>query len=61
MYKRCIIIKAFKAERSKYPNIKSHKLTDSTFPIRKLFHRESPEISNDQTSKNNTLFMTNFM
>lgn len=54
-------IRAFNAESSTYPNIKSHKLTDSTFPILKLSHMVSSKKGNDQSSKNNMLFMTKFM
>lgn len=36
-------MRALNAERSTYPNSKSHRLTHSTFPILKLHHVESPE------------------
>jgi len=36
-------MRALNAERSTYPNSKSHRLTDSTFPILKLFHVELSE------------------
>lgn len=36
-------MRALNAERSTYPNSKSHRLTHSTFPILKLCRVESPE------------------
>jgi len=36
-------MRALNAERSIYPNSKSHRLTHSTFPILKLHRVESPE------------------
>jgi len=51
-------MRALNAERSTYPNSKSHRLTDSTFPILKLFRVELSEQMAGPSSKKNILFMT---